>query len=49
LIQKGADLTKLSQGIKTTEFWTASAFDNLIGQISYTQPRDVFRIVYSRS
>ena len=37
LIQKGADLTKLSQGIKTTEFWTASAFDNLIGQISYTQ------------
>ena len=36
LIQKGADLTKLSQGIKTTEFWTASAFDNLIGQISYT-------------
>jgi hypothetical protein len=37
LIQKGADLTKLSQSIKTTEFWTASAFDNLIGQISYTQ------------
>ncbi|MDC0118970.1 hypothetical protein OAI06_03885 [Schleiferiaceae bacterium] len=37
VIQKGADLTKLSQGIKTTEFWTASAFDNLIGQISYTQ------------
>jgi hypothetical protein len=36
LIQKGADLTKLSQGIKTTEFWTESAFDNLIGQISYT-------------
>ena len=37
MIQKGAELTKLSQGIKTTEFWTASAFDNIIGQISYTE------------
>ncbi|HCP40642.1 MAG TPA: hypothetical protein DIT65_02515 [Cryomorphaceae bacterium] len=35
LIHKGRDLTKLSEGIKTTEFWVAGAFDNLIGQIRY--------------
>jgi hypothetical protein len=37
LIRKGAELTQLSQGIKTTEFWTASAFDNIIDQIRYTE------------
>lgn len=35
LIHKGQELTKLSEGIKSTEFWVAGAFDNLIGQIRY--------------
>ena len=35
LIDKGRELTNLSEGIKSTEFWVPSAFDNLIGQIKY--------------
>jgi hypothetical protein len=35
LIDKGRELTILSEGIKSTEFWVPSAFDNLIGQIKY--------------
>lgn len=35
LIDKGRELTNLSEGIKSTEFWLPSAFDNLIGQIKY--------------
>ena len=35
LIHKGQELTKLSECIKSTEFWVAGAFDNLIGQIRY--------------
>ena len=35
LMDKGRELTNLSEGIKSTEFWLPSAFDNLIGQIKY--------------
>lgn len=35
LIHKGRELTTLSEGIKSTEFWVPRAFDNLIGQIRY--------------
>ena len=35
LIDKGRELTNLSEEIKSTEFWVPSAFDNLIGQIKY--------------
>ena len=35
MIDKGRELTILSEGIKSTEFWVPSAFDNLIGQIKY--------------
>lgn len=37
LIAKGKELTKLSEGIKSTEFWVNGAFDNLIGQIRYVK------------
>jgi hypothetical protein len=35
LRDKGAELTRLSEAIKTTEYWVPTAFDNLINQIKY--------------
>lgn len=35
LISKGRALAELSHNIKTTEYWLPSAFDNIIGQITY--------------
>lgn len=35
LLEKGAQLTAMSQSIKSTEFWIPSAFDNIVDQIKF--------------
>jgi hypothetical protein len=35
LVEKGKVLNEMSQGIKTTEFWVHTAFDNLVHQIKF--------------